>query len=218
MSGECGLRSANVSLPAGVGGLAFAGIPEHLAFYGFITVVSLFLYIFFTNIEKCKKLSFTNRKPSLYKLICGYKDDWLIQERGITAFQYILFLRILLELAFIFLVISWSSFAINFSQETSTRSLFDSTTISNIPPNSDLQWFNLVISFLIPWLVVMMMLRISKKVGSLKPSTETFSQTLMIESSSFVDVDPDNVRKYFERKYPEFEMIKISWSIDTRSL
>ena len=52
----------------------------------------------------------------------------------------------------------------------------------------------------------------------MKPSLETFSQTLMIESSSFVDADPENARKYFERKYPEFELIKISCSMDTKDL
>ena len=46
-----------------------------------------------------------------------------VKERGVGAFQYIFFLRINLELALIFLVISWSFFAINFSQGTSTRSL-----------------------------------------------------------------------------------------------
>ena len=124
-----------------------------------------------------------------------------VKERGVGAFQYIFFLRINLELALIFLVISWSFFAINFSQGTSTRSLFDSRTISNIPLNSDLHWFNMVISLLITWLVVMMVMRMFKKVESLKQCMETFGKTLMIESPSFVYVDPENVRKYFKKKY-----------------
>ena len=184
MSGECGLKSANVSLPAGVGGLAFAGIPEHLVLYGFIMIVSLIIYISIQSIKMCKKFTLISTKPSLYKLVIGEEDDWLIKERGVGAYQYILFLRMVLQMAVIFLPISWASFTINFSQQTFSGSLFDSTTSSNIPSNSKLHWFNIIISFLTPWLVVMMVIRLSKKVGHLKPCTKTFNRTLIVESSS----------------------------------
>ena len=152
---ECGLRSASVSLPAGVGGFNFAGIPEHLLIWGFFMLISSRIYISIQNIKTCKKFRFPSKKPSLYELIVGEGDQWLIQERGIGGYQYIVFLRSLLEFATIFMLTSVWSLAINYSQKSDISDPFESTTISSIPPKSSFQMLNLITAFLIPWLVVM---------------------------------------------------------------
>ena len=221
MTGECGLKSDDVSLPSGVGGFNFAGIPEHLFLYGLVIVVSLIIYCSIQYMEKCKRFTLDTAKPSLAKMVIGQEDNWLIRERGVGAYQYILFLRTVLQLSVVFLLVSGVSLAINTSQQTFHESHFDSTTSSNIPPNSELNWFNVIISFFIPWLVFIMVTRLSKKIGDMKPLTKTFNRTLIIESSFYRTGNPGstkNVTEYFEKKYPEFELVKITWSRDTRQL
>ena len=139
MTGECGLKSANVTLPPGVAVLPFAGIPEHLLFYGFVMVLSLLIYSIIQNIKKHDRLmEETTKQPSLAQLAFGKEDDWLIRETGVAAYQYIMFLRMHLQLAVIFCFISAVSLAINISQNFDPKAAFDSSTSSNIPPKSEL--------------------------------------------------------------------------------
>jgi len=214
---ECGLRSANVSLPAGVGGFNFEGIPEHILLWGCLMLISSFIYIFIQNIKTCKKFRFPSKKPSLYELLVGWGDEWLIKKRGIAGYQYIVFLRSLLEFATIFMLISVWSLAINYSQKSDISDPFESTTISSIPPKSSFQMLNLITSFLIPWLVVMMVARMTNKLGTMKPDASMYSRTLMIESNLGM-LKGVNIKNYFKAKYPKLELIKISCSVDTRAV
>ena len=222
---ECNEKSDGTGIVLSVS-WRFANIPKHLMNYGIIMVVSLFVYIIiyfviqYTDTEKFKRsfLHMHTVKPSLAKLVIGQEDNWLIRERGVAAYQYILFLRMLLKLSVIFLVISGVSLGINISQGTS-RSSFKSTISSNIPLNSELHWFNVILSFFTPWLVVMMVMRLSKKIGNMKPLTKTFNRTLMIESSFYANGEAGStkdVMEYFENKYPEFELVKILWIFNTK--
>ena len=151
----------------------------------------------------------TNMIPSLIKMLMGKEDDWLMKERGVAAHHYIMFLRLYLQLAGVFCFISGMSLSINISQDTNLKLSFDSTTSNSIPPNSDLNWINLLISFFVPWLVVYMVRNMSKKIGHLKPQTKTFNRTLLIESSSCA-FDKDKVVEYFVQKYTEFELINVT--------
>ena len=141
----------------------------------------------------------------------------MMKRRGVAAHHYIMFLRLYLQLAGVFCFISGMSLSINISQDTDLKISFDSTTSNSIPPNSDLNWINLVISFFVPWLVVYMVRKMSKNVGHLKPLTKTFNRTLLIESSSCA-FDKDKVVEYFVQKYTDFELINVIWSPSTHNL
>ena len=221
MTGECSfsLKSANVTLlPPGVAVLPFAGIPEHLISYGAIMILSIIIYFIIELVKKYIISSDTKMKPSLIQMLFGKEDVWLTKERGVAAHHYIMFLRLYLQLAGVFCFISGVSLSINICQDTDKEiSLFESTTSSSIPASSDLNWINLVISFLTPWLVVYMVNRMSKKIGHLKPPTKTFNRTLFIESS-VCGFEKDEVVEYFIEKYPEFKIIDVTWSPNTQSL
>ena len=46
--------------------------------------------------------------------------------------------------------------------------------------------------------------------------TKTFNRTLFVESSSYGS--GNDIVEYFEKKYPEFELVDIAWSVDTNDL
>ena len=202
------LKSANVTLlPPGVAVLPFAGIPGHLIFYGAIMILSVLIYFIIELVKKYIISSDTNIKPSFIMMLFGKEDDWLTKERGVAVHHYIMFLRLYLQLAGVFCFISGVSLSINVSQNTDMKlPLFVWTTSISIPPSSDLNWINLVISFLTPWLVVYMVNRMSKKIEHLKPLTKTFNRTLLVESS-VCGFEKDEVVEYLIEKYLEFKLI-----------
>ena len=71
MTGECGLKSSNVTLPPGVAVLQFAGIPEHLLFYGAIMILSVSIYFTIELVKKHNNImsSDNNTIPSLIKML-----------------------------------------------------------------------------------------------------------------------------------------------------
>ena len=209
---DCDLKSANVSLPQGIPVIQFAGIPEHLLFYGFFMVFSIIIYMFIINHQV-----FQSGGKSYLMILLGREDEWIVKERGVSAYHFIMFLRMFLNLAGIFSVISGISLVIHVSQGDSGFSTFELTTSNSIPHNSKLHWFNLVISFFTPWLVIYKVWQMSKKFGLLKPMTKTFSSTLFIENNPLIS-NIAEVVEYFERKYPNYEMIDIAWSPNTEAL
>ena len=213
MRKECVLYSANVSLPPGIVVIPFAGIPEHLLFYGFFMVLSMIIYIYIIINHRV----FKSGGKSYLTILLGREDEWLVKERGVSAYHYIVFLRMFLNLGGIFMVLSGISLAIHVSHSSRDCTVFDSTTSSSIPHNSKLHWFNLVISSLTPWLVIFKVWQMSNKIGFLKPLTKTFSSTLFIENNPLIS-NITEVVEYFERKYPNYEIVDVAWSPNTKAL
>jgi len=215
----CGPKSENVNLPDFVGAFDFEGIPEHFIFYGFIATVSVIFYAFLQNLKACKSFSFSAEKPSLFSLAMGREDNWLEKERGIGAFHCIIFLRFIIKLGLVLSFMSLATLAINISQENGSEYSFRSTTTSTIPGNSSLQIFNLLLLFCIPWIVVLMMVQLFKRIGKLKPKPRTFNRTLMMENLSGFDKNVEQtVQNYVQRKFPDVELIKIFSASDTSNL
>ena len=55
----------------------------------------------------------------------------------------------------------------------------------------------------------------------MKPLTTTFNRTLMVESSSVAGGEPgssEDVMEYFKTIYPEFELIKMTWVMNSKYL
>ena len=55
----------------------------------------------------------------------------------------------------------------------------------------------------------------------MNPLTKTFNRTLMVERSSFAGGEPgssEDVMEYFETKYPDFKLIKITWIMNLKYL
>ena len=114
MRKECVLKSANVSLPPGIVVIPFAGIPEHLLFYGFFMVLSMIIYIYIIINHRV----FKSGGKSYLTILLGREDEWLVKERGVSAYHFIVFLRMFLNLGGIFMVLSGISLAIHVSNSS----------------------------------------------------------------------------------------------------
>ena len=203
--------------------LNFAGIPEHLFFYGIVLIVSLVLFAFFQFVPECFSLQIEDSKPSISKLLFGKEDTWLTEKRGIAAFHYIAFQRMILKLSLAFLTVSGASLAINasYNKGLTSATMFDATSSIMVPADSSWQWFFILVAFAVPWVVILCAIRFVRSLGKLKPQTETFNRTLLIDHLVGCDdwlITEECVEKYFAKEHPGCSVIKICFTRDTRLL
>eukprot|EP00092_Neocalanus_flemingeri_P024100 GFUD01026146.1.p1 GENE.GFUD01026146.1~~GFUD01026146.1.p1 ORF type:complete len:520 (+),score=107.25 GFUD01026146.1:67-1626(+) len=199
----------------------WAAIPHHLGL-GFLAImISLPLY--------CLRLWITGRRspppedtvaspPSLLSLVRGRQDDWLKKNKGRAALSYINFQRMLLFMAMVSLVISIISLLTNITGLTNVPIYFHKTTIANLDEHSPLHWFNIVISFLLPWLVVFVVRQFMVDKDKRASPTREESSTLVIEGLDPVTFSDLTIAEYFRNHYPNFQLVKITRAQDTRYL
>ena len=123
------------NLPLNIGGSHWALIPQYLASFSIVSLVSFAIYMLYLCLTKQQAPS---SPPSLFSLACGKEDGWLKKEKGNAALQYIRFQRVMLFTAVMYLVISAISLSINLTGEQSSEEFpFYQTTITNTPTDSN---------------------------------------------------------------------------------
>ena len=111
----------------------------------------------------------------------GKEDQWIETERGIGALHYILFQRSVALFTILLLAISVTSLAINLSQEDEGKIFLHRTASSNLPKGDPKFWFHVVSTSLIPWVAFLLLQRLRRSVGKLKPGACQFGKTLMLQ-------------------------------------
>merc|ERR1719431_1319389 len=195
------------NLPLNIGGSHWALIPQYLASFSIVTLVSLAFYMLYLCLTKQRAPS---SPPSLFSLACGEEDGWLKEEKGNAALQYIRFQRVMLFTALMYLVISTISMIINLTGKQSSEEFpFYQTTITNLSDNSPLHYFNIIASFILPWLVLLV---ISKFMGdsetekTLCSSCEA-SSTLVMEGMIHDIPSDKDIENYYRTTYPKFRLL-----------
>ena len=206
------------SLPFTSGGQGWAFIPHFLIFYSIVTLVSLAIYVLYMSMKKKQEPS---TPPSLFSMVCGKADGWLKEEKGNAALQYIRFQRVMLFTGLVYLVISTISMCINLTGGQSSEEFpFDKTTISNLSDNSQFQYFNIVSSFILPWLVLVIITRFMSNNGTEKTlcSSCEASSTLVMEGMIQNIPSDKDIQEYYRTTYPKFKLLYITRVHDTRYL
>merc|ERR1719233_1847831 len=114
-----------------------------------------------------------------------------------------------------------ASLSINLTGEQSSEEFpFYKTTITNLSDNSPLHYFNIISSFILPWLVLVV---ISKFMGDAETektrcSSCEASSTLVMEGL-IQDIPSDkDIEDYYRTTYPKFGLLYITRVPDTRYL
>merc|ERR1719186_1799020 len=186
---DCSLHSTNLNTTSAflnIGSEGWSFIPHHLILCSLLTCISLPLYCLFRWVADAGRLAAPpkNISPShlsLFSLVRGKADDWIKKEKGRAAFNYINFQRMLLFMALVSLVISSVSLLTNYTGHQSKDNPFAKTTIINLSDNSPLHWFNIITSFILPWLVVMVVKKFMVFRDRIASTSNEESRTLVIE-------------------------------------
>ena len=223
---DCSLKSTNLNHTSAflfleIGSDKWSFIPHHLILCSLLTCISLPLYCLFRWVAGRRagpRKDSSPSPPSLFSLVWGKSDDWVKKEKGRAAFNYINFQRMLLFMALVSLVISSVSLITNYTGHQSKDSPFAKTTITNLSDNSLLHWFNIITSFILPWLVVMVVKQFMVSRDKIASPSNEDSRTLVIEGLDPVTFSNAAIEEYFANNYPNFQLVKITRAQDTRYL
>jgi len=196
----------------------WALIPELLIIYSFVTFFSLFVYTLLHGTRFSKPY---DHPYSLLSLVLGKGDVWLKEERGIAALHYIHFQRMMFFTALLYLVTSCISLLINLSgNQMGEHIYFQQTTISNLGDNSLLHYYNIVASFLLPWLVLAVVIKFMSNCDMTKKDCSSCqgSSTLVMEGLTRNIPSDSDIKQYYSTVFPKFQLLSINRVHDTRYL
>ena len=155
--------------------------------------------------------------PSLlifFPVCCaGKEDEWLKKERGIGAWHFISFQRIIALFTTFLVIISTVSLAINLSHEDKEKSLLHRTASSNLPKGDAKVWYNVLSTFFIPWAAFALLQRLRRSVGLLKPDTSSYGTTLMLEPPN---MSKEQLRSHFASRFPNCTLKSVDFGFSTQ--
>ena len=127
--------------------------------------------------------------------------------------HFIIFQRTIALFTSLLLIISTASLAINLSHEDDELSLLHRTASSNLPKGDAKMWYHVFSSFVIPWIVFVLLQRLRRTVGLLKPDTSDFGKTLMLMP---LNMGEEQLRSYFSTKFPNCALKSVDFGFSTQ--
>jgi len=210
-SATCGMKPPSVGLQ--IPGQSFGGIPESLVVYGAVSICAVILYLIVRRLKCAESCSLGDYAPPFLDLVKGKEDEWLKKERGIGAWHFISFQRIIALFTTFLVIISTVSLAINLSHEDEEKSLLHRTASSNLPKGDAKVWYNVLSTFFIPWAAFALLQRLRRSVGLLKPDTSSYGTTLMLEPPN---MSKEQLRSHFASRFPNCTLKSVDFGFSTQ--
>lgn len=207
----CGMKPPSVGLE--IPGQSFGGIPESLVVYGAVSICAVILYLIVRRLKCAESCSLGDYAPPFLDLVKGKEDEWLKKERGIGAWHFISFQRIIALFTTFLVIISTVSLAINLSHEDEEKSLLHRTASSNLPKGDAKMWYNVLSTFFIPWAAFALLQRLRRSVGLLKPDTSSYGTTLMLEPPN---MSKEQLRSHFASRFPNCTLKSVDFGFSTQ--